>query len=122
MPHTVLVVDDYPDARYLLSYLLTDAGFHVVTAENGPEAIAMARRHRPAAIVMDLHLPGMTGIEATERLRADADLAGIPVIAHTLSPRPLTDEQRGLFREVFGKPTEPEDLIGALRRIIAAHP
>ena len=110
----ILVVDDYPDARLLLSYVLEDAGFQLVFAGDGPEAIAMARARRPDAIVMDLHLPGMSGIEATRVLRADPHLADIPVVAHTLSSHPV-DDDRHLFAAVITKPHPDGALVDALR-------
>jgi CheY-like chemotaxis protein len=118
MAQTVLVVDDYPDARLLLSYVLEDAGFQVIFAENGPQAIAMAREHRPTAIVMDLHLPGMSGVEATRALKDDAALAGIPIVAHTLSSAPLTPAEHAIFDAVCSKPSSPAAVIEALRLAI----
>ncbi len=115
---TILVVDDYPDARLLLSYVLEDAGFHVIYAENGPDGIAMARQHRPAAIVMDLHLPGMTGVEAARAIKADAELAHIPIVAHTLSSAPLTAEERTIFDAVCRKPSSPAAVVETLQRAL----
>lgn len=115
----VLVVDDYPDARLLLSYVLADAGFRLVYAENGPEAIAMAREHRPDVIVMDLHLPGMSGLEAAQALRADASLSAIPVIANTLSSAPVTEEH-AIFDAVCTKPTSPDCLVETVHRVLRA--
>jgi len=113
----VLVVDDYADARFLLSYVLADAGFRLVYAENGPEAIAMAREHHPDAIVMDLHLPGMSGLEAARRIKADAALATIPVVANTLSSAPVTADH-AIFDAVCTKPSSPESLVEAVRRVL----
>jgi CheY-like chemotaxis protein len=118
MALTVLVVDDYPDARLLLSYVLEDAGFHVIYAENGPEGIAQAREHRPAAIVMDLHLPGMSGVEVTRLMKADPELAGIPIVAHTLSSAPLTEEEHAIFDAVCRKPSTPAAVVDALQRAL----
>jgi CheY-like chemotaxis protein len=120
MALTVLVVDDYADARLLLTYTLQDAGFVVILAENGPDGIAMAREHRPAAIVMDLHLPGMSGVEATRQIRADPALAHLPIVAHTLSSAPLSAEEKSLYDAVFSKPTPPESLTDMLHRVIRA--
>jgi CheY-like chemotaxis protein len=121
MSLTVLIVDDYPDARLLLSFMLEDAGFQVLQTDTGPKAIEMAREHRPAAIVMDIHLPGMSGVDAAQALRADPELARIPIVAHTLSPEPLTDSERGLFDAVFGKPSAPDALVEILHRAIRAN-
>ena len=117
MALTVLIVDDYADARILLSYVLKDAGFHLIYAEDGPQAIAMAREHTPAAIVMDLNLPGMSGVEATRRIKAEPALATIPVVAHTLSTAPLTADH-DIFEAVYTKPSTPDVLVGAIQRAI----
>jgi CheY-like chemotaxis protein len=115
MALTVLVVDDYPDTQLLLSYVLQDAGYELIFADDGPGAIAMARAHRPAAIVMDLGLPGMSGFEAARQLKADPEMAGIAIVAHTLSTAPLTAEH-DIFDAVCRRPGTPDVLVRALHR------
>jgi CheY-like chemotaxis protein len=77
----VLVADDEPGIRDFLAGTLADAGFRVVSATNGHEALAAVRQERPAAVVTDLMMPGMTGWELCAALRADAATARLPVIA-----------------------------------------
>jgi len=120
MALTVLVVDDYPDARLLLSYVLEDAGFRVLYADTGPQAIEMARGNRPDAIVMDLNLPGMSGIEATRRIRADVTIAGVPIVAHTMSSKPLDAADLTLFDAFFSKPSPADSLVEVIQRAIQA--
>ncbi len=77
----VLVVEDDPDNRKIITRVLELEGYAVVEATDGEGAIAAARRERPDLIIMDLALPGTDGWEATRRLKADPELARIPVVA-----------------------------------------
>ena len=77
----VLIADDSSDARDSYREALERCGFRVMTAEDGEEAVRTARQQWPAAIVMDLAMPGMHGWEAIRRLRADPSTAGIPIVA-----------------------------------------
>ena len=78
---TVLVVEDNPVNRKLARNVLRSRGYRVLEADTGEEGIEVARRELPHLILMDLELPGMNGIEATRRLKADPATRGIPVIA-----------------------------------------
>ena len=78
---SVLVVDDYPDAREMYTEYLEYTGFEVVQAANGREALKQAIEARPDIILMDLSLPVMDGWEATRRLKADARTAQEQAIA-----------------------------------------
>jgi two-component system cell cycle response regulator DivK len=77
----VLLVDDSPDAREMYGEYLRFAGFRVVTADNGVEALVAAHSEWPAVIVMDLAMPQMDGWEAIRRLRADPLTSDIPIVA-----------------------------------------
>jgi CheY-like chemotaxis protein len=76
---TVLVVDDDPAIRAFVTDALRDDGYRVVGAVDG-EALALAREHRPAVVLLDLAMPRMDGAEVSRRLRADPATAGIPII------------------------------------------
>jgi signal transduction histidine kinase len=78
---TVLVVEDNPVNRKLARNVLRSRGYRVLEADTGEEGIELARRERPHLILMDLELPGLNGIEATRRLKADPQTRGIPVVA-----------------------------------------
>jgi two-component system cell cycle response regulator DivK len=77
----VLLVDDSRDAREMYGEYLRFAGFRVVTADNGQEALDAAHNEWPAVIVMDLAMPLMDGWEAIRRLRADPLTSEIPIVA-----------------------------------------
>ncbi len=78
---TVLVVEDNPVNRKLARNVLRSRGYRVLEADTGEEGIEIARSERPHLILMDLELPGLNGIEATRRLKADPQTRGIPVVA-----------------------------------------
>src|SRR5258707_2898377 len=79
----ILVVEDQEDNRRILRDLLTSAGYEIIQAENGEEALAAAARERPDLILMDIQLPVLDGYEATRRIKANPALRAIPVIAVT---------------------------------------
>ena len=76
----VLVVDDDPDSRTLLTLALSGAGYDVATAQNGQEALRAARSHRPDVILLDLAMPVMDGFAFRAAQLQDPELAGIPVL------------------------------------------
>lgn len=79
----VLVVDDMVDNLVLLSLELQTHGYRVVTASNGEEAVRVATLSKPDIILMDIAMPQVDGLEATRKIRENADLRAIPVIAIT---------------------------------------
>ncbi|MDQ6653659.1 MAG: response regulator [Acidobacteriota bacterium] len=80
---TVLIVEDADDARYFMRLELVHLGYRVVEAENGAKAVEVAQREHPDIILMDLSLPIMDGIAATEKIRATDGLEGVHIIAVT---------------------------------------
>lgn len=121
----VLVVDDEADILALVTYHLAKSGYRVSTAATGPEALRAARDERPALIVLDLMLPGMSGFEVLEQLRADAATSGIAVLMLT-ARRDEPDRIRGLSigaDDYLTKPFSPQELVlrvGAILRRTAA--
>src|ERR671913_1681682 len=85
-PHTVLVVDDHPQAQVLLTRFLKRMGYRVETAANGLEAVNAVARVRPDIILMDLTMPVMGGYEATEQIRAAANERWIPIVFLSATP------------------------------------
>jgi two-component system cell cycle response regulator DivK len=80
---TILIVEDSDDARYFMRLALEQRGYLITEAENGAKAVELAQRERPDIILMDLSLPILDGIAATEKIRATDGLGGIPIIAVT---------------------------------------
>jgi two-component system, cell cycle response regulator DivK len=115
----VLVVDDSTDNRTMYAEYLGFAGFEVLEAESGTDAIASARRHLPDAIVMDVGLPAVDGIEATKILRADTATARVVVLA--LSGHGVETETRAREAGVdlfVRKPCLPVELVVHLRTLL----
>jgi len=83
MSRRILVVEDQEDNRRILRDLLMSAGYEIIQAENGEEALAVAAKERPDLILMDIQLPLIDGYEATRRIKANPALRTIPVIAVT---------------------------------------
>ena len=83
MVETILVVDDEPDVVDLVRYHLHRAGFDVLVAFTGPTGLATATESRPDAIVLDIMLPQMTGIEVCKALRKSNETAEIPILILT---------------------------------------
>ncbi|HEY0322937.1 MAG TPA: response regulator [Pyrinomonadaceae bacterium] len=81
--HLILIVDDLVDNLALISLDLQQEGYRVVTASDGEKAVRVAALTRPDIILMDIAMPGVDGLEATRKLRADETLRNIPVIALT---------------------------------------
>ncbi len=117
-PATILVVDDEPRAQILLRNLLEVAGYRVICASNGPEALASARQ-LPDVVLLDLMMPGMDGYEVCRRLRADPALAAMPVIMLTaLDDR--ASRLKGLEAgadDFLSKPFDSAELRARLRTI-----
>lgn len=84
MPKTVLIVEDYADTRTMMKYLLQGYGYQVLEAENGQEAVDSVQRQVPDLILMDLSLPVMDGLTATQIIRkCDGVGNKVPIIAVT---------------------------------------
>jgi CheY-like chemotaxis protein len=84
---TILVVDDEPDVRQYLATVLEDAGFNVLTAGDGDEALAVIRRVKPDFISLDLIMPKKSGHKLLYELKKDRELARIPVLIVTAHAR-----------------------------------
>ena len=112
-PANVLIVDDNEDSREILALILGMHGFKSVQARDGLEAVELARAHKPAVIVTDVFMPRLDGIDLTRRLRDDADLAHLPVIAQTAYITAI-DTHRELFAAVLEKPCQPSELLATL--------
>lgn len=83
MPKKILVVEDYADSRSMLVYLLQSLGYEITEAASGTQALERAVSDKPHLILMDVALPGMTGIDAAKALKQNSATAHIPIIAYS---------------------------------------
>ena len=83
MSKRILVVEDQPDNRQIIRDMLAPTDYEIIEAEDGEQALAAIAKQRPDLILMDIQLPIMDGYEATRRIKADASLHSIPIIAVT---------------------------------------
>jgi len=82
-PALILIADDTADNREMYAEYLAFLGYRVETADSGVTALSLAQNLRPDLVIMDLSMPDMDGWEASRRLKADADLAMIPILVVT---------------------------------------
>jgi CheY-like chemotaxis protein len=122
----ILVVDDDPDVVEYLSSFLEDEGYEVGAATDGRSALAEVERSRPDVILIDVMLPGRSGLDLLVCLRRDPRWAGIPLVLVTGDDSVLKDDCRsylGSHRDVrgpdhvFGKPMDRDTLLSVLRDI-----
>jgi two-component system, OmpR family, phosphate regulon response regulator PhoB len=121
----VLVVDDEVDIVALVAYHLAKAGYRVSTASNGSDALTAARQERPALIVLDVMLPGLSGYDVIEQLRGSEATKDVAVLMLT-ARREESDRIGGLTRgadDYLTKPFSPQELVlrvaAILRRLNA---
>ena len=118
--HTILVVDDEPDAVELVAFNLKNAGYGVVTAGDGEEALKKARELMPALIVLDVMLPEVDGMEVCKILRRDGATATIPIIMLTAKTGEM-DRVLGLelgADDYLTKPFSPRELVLRAKRLL----
>ncbi len=114
---TILIVDDDPAARDLLAASLKSAGYRLVQAAGGDEALDLARTIRPDAITLDVIMPKPDGWDVLSALKADADLCDIPVVMVSVAP----DRSIGLSLgavDVLTKPVDRARLTGLIHRLV----
>ncbi len=126
MSERILIADDEPDVLALIRSNLKSAGFTVATAEDGPGALAKARSQAPALIVLDLMLPGMSGLEVCRVLKSEPATARIPIVMVTAKAEEV-DRIVGLelgADDYLTKPFSPRELVlrvkSILRRVAGA--
>lgn len=117
---TIVCADDTADIRNLVRATLAPDGIHVLTARDGAEAIAMVQRQHPDAVLLDIHMPGMDGLETLREMAAHLDLAQIPVMMITSDSQAenVREALRAGARDFLVKPFDPEVLRRRVRRLL----
>jgi CheY-like chemotaxis protein len=114
---TILVCDDDPSLRELVRAVL-GARYRFVEAADGTEALAIARELRPDLIVLDVMLPGLSGIEVLEALRTDAELRDTRVVVITAWSHAELEAQVAGADRFVSKPFDPDDLSTAVEELL----
>ena len=121
MSRRILVVDDHADNRRILRDLLQSAGFEILEATTGEEAVTRAEATVPDLILMDIQLPGIDGYEATRRIKADPALRRIPLIVVT-SYALSGDDAKALAAGAdayVAKPFSPRVMLAKVREYLS---
>jgi CheY-like chemotaxis protein len=118
---TILLVEDFDDTRLMMKMWLTKNGYRVVEAETGEEAISLAQRELPDLIIMDVMMPGMNGLDATQRIREYQALRRTPIVAVSAYG---ADEYRALAidagcNEYVSTPFDPNALAELIQSLIS---
>jgi CheY-like chemotaxis protein len=117
----ILIAEDEPDIRELVAFMLRFAGYEVLAASNGEEAVQTATRDIPDLVLMDVRMPRMTGYDACRIMKANPNLRDIPVVF--LSAKGQESEiQSGLeagAEEYLLKPFSPDELTNRVRSILS---
>ena len=120
----ILIVEDNEKNRKLVRDVLQVKGYRTVESETGEEGIRLAQESGPALILMDLQLPGISGIEALKRLRADPKTQAIPIIAVTASAmtHSVPEIMAAGFDGYQTKPISVRDFLETVRQVLDRKP
>ncbi|GAA0585590.1 hypothetical protein GCM10010172_83480 [Paractinoplanes ferrugineus] len=117
----VLVADDDADIRDLVAFKLEQAGFDVIAVEDGQAALEQARSRQPTLAVLDVSMPGLSGIDVCKMLRADPATAGILIIM--LTARVQEQDVEGGFSagadDYVTKPFSPRELVSRIQALLS---
>jgi DNA-binding response OmpR family regulator len=117
----VLVADDDADIRDLVAFKLEQAGFEVIAVEDGQTALDQARSRQPTLAVLDVSMPGISGIEVCRMLRADPATAGMLIIM--LTARVQEQDVEGGFSagadDYVTKPFSPRELVSRIQALLS---
>jgi two-component system cell cycle response regulator DivK len=120
----ILVVEDNEKNRKLVRDLLTVKGYQLLEVETGEDAVRVAKERHPALVLMDIQLPGIDGIEALRRLRADPETAAIPIVAVTASA--MTHDRQKIVAAGFdgyqAKPISVRPFLALVREVLDRPP
>lgn len=117
---TILIADDDADVLELVRLSLRPAGYRLIVAHDGDQALRSARRHSPALAVLDVTMPTMTGYEVLEAIRADPEIGETPVFLLTARAQ-QADVEHGLALgadDYIRKPFKPRDLRARVESVV----
>jgi two-component system, OmpR family, alkaline phosphatase synthesis response regulator PhoP len=116
----VLVADDESHILNVVSLKLRNAGFEVVTAKDGSEALEMALADRPDLLITDYHMPGLNGMEVCQKLKESATASGIPTIMLSARGYHLTQSElsESGISHMISKPFSPRQLLSTVNEVL----
>jgi two-component system, OmpR family, alkaline phosphatase synthesis response regulator PhoP len=120
MPRNVLIADDEQNIVISLQYLMKREGHAVSVARDGREALAAIQRDRPDLVLLDVMMPGLSGFDVCQAVRADPELAGVKILLLTAKGRD-TDLAKGLALGADGYMTKPfstQELAARVRALL----
>ncbi len=119
--HLILLADDEPHITHIIAHKLTRAGYEVVTVEDGEMAFKTALERMPSAIVTDLQMPYLSGIELAQQLAANASTKDIPIIMLTARGYTIEEELSKLpsVKKLLSKPFSAKDLLKDINNLLA---
>ena len=121
MPHKILIADDEPNILISLEYLMKREGYEVLLARDGTEALAAIVRERPDLVLLDVMMPGKTGFDVCQAVRADETLSGVKIVLLTAKGRD-TDIAKGVAlgaTDYMTKPFSTKELAARVRSLLA---
>lgn len=121
MAHTILNVDDFGPQRYARSAVLRAAGFEVIEAATGRNALSLVTECRPALVVLDVHLPDIDGFDVCRRLKADPATKNVPVLhvsATFVEPGARVEALDNGADAYLPEPLEPKELVAQVRSLL----
>ena len=120
----LLVVEDFEDSRFMLRRLLEIAGYSVLEASDGEQAVELAVQKRPALILMDLSLPKLDGLAATRKIRRHQTMGKVPIVAVSAhdAPESRIEALEAGCDEYVTKPIDFDNLNALLKRFLPGHP
>ncbi len=114
----ILVVEDNPDNRYIITSILDGTDYPYLTAENGEEAVSKAKTSLPALILMDIQLPLLSGLDAAKQIKMETKLADVPIIA--LTGRAMKGDKEKILLagcdDYISKPFHPKNLLEVIKK------
>jgi CheY-like chemotaxis protein len=124
MAEKILIVDDQPFMVRLIQHNLERAGFELLTARNGREAVELAQQALPDLVVMDVMMAEMDGLKALAELKKRESTRAIPVILITAKGQTLTRQQAESSGAslLLSKPFSPTQLLAEIRRLLSTSP
>jgi two-component system cell cycle response regulator DivK len=117
----LLVVEDFEDSRFMMLRLLEMAGYRVLEASDGEQAVELAVQKRPALILMDLSLPKLDGLAATRKIRRHKGMGKVPIVAVSAhdAPESRIEALEAGCDEYVTKPIDLDHLSALLKRLLS---